>query len=40
MFTEPLNKPDWTGVKQQEYFPKEDLKGTESTNDWEKNGFQ
>ena len=35
LFTEPINKSDQTGLKQQEYFPKEELKGTQSTNDWE-----
>ena len=35
MFTEPINKSDHTGLKQQEDFPKEELKGTQSTNDWE-----
>ena len=33
MFTEPKNESDQTGLKQQEYFPKEELKGTQSTND-------
>ena len=33
MFTEPINKSDHTGLKQQEYFPKEELKGTQSMND-------
>ena len=35
MFTEPINKSDQGGLKQQEYFPKEELKGTQSTNDGE-----
>ena len=35
MFTEPINKSDQTGLQQQEDFPKEELKGTQSTNDWE-----
>ena len=35
MFTEPMNKSDQTGLKQQENFPKEELKGTQSMNDWE-----
>ena len=35
LFTEPINKSDQTGLKQQEDFPKEELKGTQSTNDWE-----
>ena len=35
LFTEPINKSDHTGLKQQEDFPKEELKGTQSTNDWE-----
>ena len=34
-FTEPINKSNNTGLKQQEDFPKEELKGTQSTNDWE-----
>ena len=33
MFTEPINKSDHTGLKQQKDFPKEELKGTQSTND-------
>ena len=33
LFTEPVNKSDQTGLKQQEYFTKEELKGTQSTND-------
>ena len=36
MFTEPINESDQTGLKQQEDFPKEELKGTQSTNDSEK----
>ena len=32
LFTEPINKSDQTGLKQQD-FPKEELKGTQSTND-------
>ena len=35
MFTQPINKSDRTGLKQKEYFPKEELKGTQSTNDRE-----
>ena len=35
LFTEPINNTDHTGLKQQEEFPKEELKGTQSTNDWE-----
>ena len=35
MFTEPINKSDHTGLQQQEDFPQEELKGTQSTNDWE-----
>ena len=35
MFTEPINKSDQTGLKQQEYFLKEELKATQSTNGWE-----
>ena len=35
LFTEPKNKSDHTGLQKQEYFPKEELKGTQSTNDWE-----
>ena len=33
MFTEPINKSDHTGLQQQEDFPREELKGTQSTND-------
>ena len=33
LFTEPINKTDHSGLKQQELFPKEELKGTQSTND-------
>ena len=33
LFTEPMNKSDHTGLKQQEEFRKEELKGTQSTND-------
>ena len=33
MFTELINKSDHTGLKQQKDFPKEELKGTQSTND-------
>ena len=33
MFTEPINKSDQTGLKQQELIPKEELKGTQPTND-------
>ena len=35
MFTKPIYKSDQTGLKQQEGFPKEELKGTQPTNDWE-----
>ena len=35
LFTKPINKSDHTGLKQQEKFPQEELKGTQSTNDWE-----
>ena len=35
MFTEPINKSDQTGLKQQEDFPKEKFKGTQSTIEWE-----
>ena len=35
MFTEPINKSDQTALQQQEGFPKEELKGTQSTNEWE-----
>ena len=33
LFTEPINKSDHTGLKQQEEFPKEELKGTQPTYD-------
>ena len=33
LFTEPINKSDHTGLKQQEYFPMQELKGTQSTNE-------
>ena len=33
LFTESINKSDHTGLQQQEYFPKKELKGTQSTND-------
>ena len=33
LFTEPINKSDHTGLNQQEEFPKEELKGIQSTND-------
>ena len=33
MFREPINKSDQTGLKQQEQFPEEELKGTQSTID-------
>ena len=33
LFTEPINKSDQTGLKQQEDFPNEELKGTQSTKD-------
>ena len=32
---ETINKSDHTGLQQQEDFPKEELKGTQPTNDWE-----
>ena len=35
LFTKPITKSDHTGLQQQEYFPKEELKGTQSTNDWD-----
>ena len=35
LFTEPINKSNQTGLKQQCDFPKEELNGTQSTNDWE-----
>ena len=35
MFKEPINKSDHTGLQQQNKFPKEELKGTQSMNDWE-----
>ena len=35
MFTEPINKSDNREQQQQEDFPKEELKGTQTTNDWE-----
>ena len=35
MFTEPINKSDQTGLKQQEEFQKEGLKSTQTTNDSE-----
>ena len=33
LFTEPINKSDEMELKQQEDFPKEELKGTQSAND-------
>ena len=33
MFTEPINKSDHKGLKQQENLPKEHLQGTQSMND-------
>ena len=33
MFTEPINRSDQTRLQQQEQFPKEKLKGTQSKND-------
>ena len=33
VFTEPINKSDHTGLKQQEKLPKEQLKGSQSMND-------
>ena len=35
LFTEPINKSDQTGLNQQENFPNEELKGTQSTKAWE-----
>ena len=35
MFTEPIDKSDQTGLKHQEDFLKEKLKGSQSTNDWQ-----
>ena len=35
LIAEPINKSDHTGLQQQEYFPMEKMKGTQSTNDWE-----
>ena len=35
LLTETINKSDHTGFLKQENFPKEELKGTQSTNDWE-----
>ena len=35
LLTEPINKSDQTGLKQQEDFPKEELRGTQPSNDWE-----
>ena len=32
LFTEPITKSDHTGLKQQEDFPKEELKGSQPTN--------
>ena len=33
LFTEPISKSDHTGLQQQADFLKEELKGTQSTND-------
>ena len=33
LFTEPINKSDHTGLEQQEDFPMQEQKGTQSTND-------
>ena len=33
LFTETKNKSDHTGLKQQKDFPKEEMKGSQSTND-------
>ena len=33
MFTELINESDQTGLRQQEDFPKEELKGNQPTND-------
>ena len=35
VFTEPIKKSDQMRLKQQEYFPKEEMKGTQSTTDLE-----
>ena len=35
IFREPINKSDETRLKQQENFSKEEMKGTQSTNEWE-----
>ena len=35
LFTKPINKSDHTGLKEQKWFTKEELKGTQSMNDWE-----
>ena len=35
LLKEPINKSDQTGLKQQEDFPKEELRGTQPSNDWE-----
>ena len=35
MFTEPINKSDQAALKQQEKLPKEEMKGTQSTHEWE-----
>ena len=35
LFTERIKKSDQTGLKEQEDFLKQELKGTQSTNDWE-----
>ena len=35
LLTEPKNKSNHRNLKQQEDFPKEELKGTQPTNDWE-----
>ena len=37
MFTKPMNKSNRRELKQQEWFTKEKLKGTQSMNDWENN---
>ena len=39
MFTKPINESNHKELQQQEDFPKEELKGTQQTNDWEKKEF-
>ena len=38
IFTQRINKSDQTGLKQHEDFPKEELKSTQSTIEWENKG--